>query len=289
MSCRTVLPATLLTDLLGLRVPLIARGPDATGAVQGVVADAQAAPAWAPSPALRWGESGKAALPGSLVPAASARAALQAQEAGAAAVVVPVAWLQTALAVLSIPVVADGIVDGRGLVQVLDQGAHGACLAPDAQPLAQVLAEAHRLWPIFAAASAELASPVCYAPEFERERTAPLVARLNAVLAEERTLARAAVHVPQLPPEWLRTTIAACAALRHSVRDLEAVACTRTLDGYATVLAAPAGERLALWQAGWQQVQRQWEKLAQSVFPQLDNASVLEEVFAHRTAVQAQA
>ncbi|WP_248424349.1 hypothetical protein, partial [Escherichia coli] len=72
MPYRTVLPATLLTDLLGLRVPLIAHGPDAIGAVQGVAADAQAAPAWGPSPALRWGDGDKA---GSLVPAASARAA----------------------------------------------------------------------------------------------------------------------------------------------------------------------------------------------------------------------
>ena len=109
----------------------------------------------------------------------SAWQALQAQEAGAAAVVVPADELPTALAVLGIPVVADGLADGRSLVQALDQGAHGGCLAADAQPLAHVLAEANRLWPMFAASSADLASPVCYAPEFERERNAPLVAQLK--------------------------------------------------------------------------------------------------------------
>ncbi len=287
MPYRTVLPATPLTDLLGLRVPLIAHGPDATGAVQGVAADAQAAPAWGPSPALRWGDGGKAALPGRLVPAASPRAALQAQEAGAAAVAVPVAWLQTALAVLSIPVVADGIVDGRGLVQALDQGAHGGRLAPDAQPLAQVLAEAHRLWPIFAASSAELASPVCYAPEFERERTAPLAAQLNAVLAEERTLARAALHLPQLPAGQLDTAVAACAALRSSVRELDAVACTRTLPLYASITQAPVAERLALWQHGLARVQTLWQHLAHTVLPHLDNAAALHALARQRAAATA--
>ena len=212
-----------------------------------------------------------------------ARAAGSEAEAGAAAVVVPADELPTALAVLGIPVVADGLADGRSLVQALDQGAHGGCLAAAAQPLAHVLAEANRLWPMFAASSADLASPVCYAPEFERERNAPLVAQLNAVLAQERTLARAAVHIPQLGADHLRTTLAACAALRQSVRALEAVACTRSLDWYTAVRHAPASDRLALWQAQWQQVQNQWEKMAKTLIPLMDNAIVLESVYAQRS------
>ncbi|VUZ26157.1 Uncharacterised protein [uncultured Comamonas sp.] len=284
MSRRTVLPATALTDLLGRHVPLIARAPD--GAVQGVDWDAQGAPVWTPCPALRWAAEGGAGHAGAktIVPAASPWAALQAQETGAAAVAIPAAGLQAALAVSSIPVVVDGLADGRGLVQALDQGAHGGCLAPDAQPLAQVLAEAHRLWPIFAAASAELASPVCYAPEFERERTAPLAAWLNAVLAEERTLARAAIHVPQLPAPQRDATLAACAALRSSVRDLDAVACTRTLPLYATITQAPVAERLALWQHGLAQVQILWQQLAHTVLPHLDSAAALHALARQRAA-----
>lgn len=289
MPCRTALPATSLSDLLGRRIPLIAEAPDATGAVQGVKWDAPGAPVLVPCPALRWSGARKTWPPGTraIAPAASPRAALQVQEAGAAAVAVPLAWLQAALAVLSIPVVADGIVDGRGLVQALDQGAHGGCLAPDAQPLAQVLAEADRLWPIFAASSAELASPVCYAPEFERERNAPLAAQLNAVLAEERTLARAAVHVPQLPDGQLDAALAACAALRRSVRELDAVACTRTLPLYATITQAPEAERLALWQHGLAQVQTLWQHLAHTVLPHLDNAADLYALARQRAAATA--
>ena len=106
---------------------------------------------------------------------------------------------------------------------------------------------------------------------------------LNAVLAQERTLARAAVHIPQLGADHLRTTLAACAALRQSVRALEAVACTRSLDWYTAVRHAPASDRLALWQAQWQQVQNQWEKMAKTLIPLMDNASVLESVYAQRS------
>lgn len=281
MSCRTVLPATALTDLLGRDIPLIAPAPDATGAVQGLVQgvdwDAQGAPVWTPCAALHWAVQGTAGRAGAktIVPAASPWAALQAQESGAAAVIIPAVGLQAALAVLSIPVAVDSLTDGRGLAQALDQGAHGGCLAPDAQPLAQVLAEAQRLWPIFAAASADLASPVCYAPQFERERTAPLAAQLNAVLAEERTLARAAIHVPQLPAAQRDAALAACAALRRSVRDLDAVACTRTLALYSAITQAPQAQRLALWQHGLGQVQIRWQQLAHAVLPQLDDAATL--------------
>lgn len=284
MSRPSVLPATPLSDLLGRRVPLIAAAAEGAAPVQGVDGDAQGQPVWVACPAVQW--STLAALPGAhhkvIVHADTAAQALQAQEAGAAAVVVPLPALSMALAVLSIPVVVGDLLDGRGLVQALDQGAQGGCLAPQAPALEEVLAQANRLWPIFAASSAQLASPVCYAPEFERERNAPLVAQLNAVLAQERTLARAAVHVPQCDAKQLNTTIAACAALRQSVRDLEALACTRTLALYTTVVQAPVAARALLWQAGLQQVKNQWENLAKTVFPQMDNAHVLEGICALR-------
>ena len=285
MSCPTVLPATDFSELLGRRVPVVAAPSGDATVVHGVGWAAHGEPVWQACLGLHWHSvevthQKKHQL---IAQARSAWQALQAQEAGAAAVVVPADELPTALAVLGIPVVADGLADGRSLVQALDQGAHGGCLAAAAQPLAHVLAEANRLWPMFAASSAELASPVCYAPEFERERNAPLVAQLNAVLAQERTLARAAVHIPQLGADHLRTTLAACAALRQSVRALEAVACTRSLDWYTAVRHAPASDRLALWQAQWQQVQNQWEKMAKTLIPLMDNASVLESVYAQRS------
>lgn len=290
MFCPSVLPATPFSDLLGRRVPLIAAAAGDGALVQGVDRDGDGRPVWVACPAVHW--SSLAAVPFArgkvIVHASTAVQALQAQEAGAAAVVVPAPVLPTALAVLSIPVVADALLDGRGLVQALDQGAQGGCLAPQAPALAEVLAQANRLWPIFAASSAELASPVCYAPEFERERNAPLVAQLNAVLAEERTLARAAVHIPQCDGEQLNTTLAVCAALRQSVCDLEAVACTRTLALYTTLVQAPVAERGALWQAGLQQVKIQWQNLAKTVFPQLDNAHVLEGAYALRMQAHGQ-
>ena len=285
MSCPTVLPATDFSELLGRRVPVVAAPSGDATVVHGVGWDANGGPVWQACLGLHW-HSVAVTHPKKhqlIAQARSAWQALQAQEAGAAAVVVPADELPTALAVLGIPVVADGLADGRSLVQALDLGAHGGCLAAAAQPLAHVLAEANRLWPMFAASSAELASPVCYAPEFERERNAPLVAQLNAVLAQERTLARAAVHIPQLGADHLRTTLAACVALRQSVRALEAVACTRSLDWYTAVRHAPASDRLALWQAQWQQVQNQWEKMAKTLIPLMDNASVLESVYAQRS------
>ena len=286
MSCPTVLPATDFSELLGRRVPVVAAPLGDATVVNGVGWDANGGPVWQACLGVQWHSAQTrpcAKRPWVLAQSRSAWQALHAQEAGAAAVVVPADELPTALAVLGIPVVADGLADGRSLVQALDQGAHGGCLAAAAQPLAHVLAEANRLWPMFAASSAELASPVCYAPEFERERNAPLVAQLNAVLAQERTLARAAVHIPQLGADHLRTTLAACAALRQSVRALEAVACTRSLDWYTAVRHAPASDRLALWQAQWQQVQNQWEKMAKTLIPLMDNASVLESVYAQRS------
>ena len=285
MPCPTVLPATDFSELLGRRVPVVAAPLGDATVVHGVGWAAHGEPVWQACLGLHW-HSVEVIHPKKhqlIAQARSAWQALHAQEAGAAAVVVPADELPTALAVLGIPVVADGLADGRSLVQALDQGAHGGCLAAAAQPLAHVLAEANRLWPMFAASSADLASPVCYAPEFERERNAPLVAQLNAVLAQERTLARAAVHIPQLGADHLRTTLAACAALRQSVRALEAVACTRSLDWYTAVRHAPASDRLALWQAQWQQVQNQWEKMAKTLIPLMDNAIVLESVYAQRS------
>jgi hypothetical protein len=67
------------------------------------------------------------------------------------------------------------------------------------------------------------------------------------------------------------------------VRALEAVACTRSLDWYTAVRHAPASDRLALWQAQWQQVQNQWQKMEKTLIQQMDNASVLESVYAQRS------
>ena len=54
-----------------------------------------------------------------------------------------------------------------------------------------------------------------------------------------------------------------------------------TRSGRTVDLAA--SDRLALWQAQWQQVQNQWEKMAKTLIPLMDNASVLESVYAQRS------
>ena len=125
MSCPTVLPATDFSELLGRRVPVVAAPSGDATEVQGVGWDANGEPVWQACLGVQWHSAQTrpcAKRPWVLAQSRSAWQALQAQEAGAAAVVVPADELPTALAVLGIPVVADGLADGRSLVQALDQG-----------------------------------------------------------------------------------------------------------------------------------------------------------------------
>lgn len=278
MPQTTTLPETALCDLLDCRLPVLVATDDLAiyadavsagcyvfwqGAVlpqpplgqdlrAGQVPDAQAK-------ACLWAQPAAALPPRSVVAAASAWQALQAQEAGAAAVLVPAAALASTVAVVSCPVVVDAVLEGRELVRALDVGAQAGLLAPGAA-LDAVLAQANALWPMFAASQAELASPVCYAPEFERERNAPQVALLNGLLAAERALARAAVHVPDAAEAQAASHIAACALLRQAVREMDAVPCTQTAPSYAALLALPDVERLSAWQQDVQQLQTQWQQ-----------------------------
>ena len=80
-----------------------------------------------------------------------------------------------------------------------------AAVEPAARRLQRILAEAQALWPVVAATAApaiELASPVCYAAEFERERNAPVLARLNELLQAERAGVR--VFIAGLKPDMQR-------------------------------------------------------------------------------------
>ena len=275
MPVATALPETALCDLLGCRLPVLVTTDDLA-----IYADAASAGCYVfwrseglPQPpqgqdlragqavdmqAKAWLCAGPAALlpPRSVVAVATAWQALQAQEAGAAAVLVPGAALADAVAVVGCPVVVDAVVEGRTLVLALEAGAQAGLLAPGAA-LDAVLAQAQALWPMFAAPRAELASPVCYAPEFERERNAPQVAQLNQLLAAERALARAAVHIAG-GQAWAASCMAACALLRQAVRDLDAVPCTRTAQSYEQLLATPAAEWPAAWQYQRTAVQALW-------------------------------
>ena len=108
MPCPTVLPATDFSELLGRRVPVVAAPSGDATEVQGVGWDANGEPVWQACLGVQWHSAQTrpcAKRPWVLAQSRSAWQALQAQEAGAAAVVVPADELPTALAVLGIPVV----------------------------------------------------------------------------------------------------------------------------------------------------------------------------------------
>ncbi|MEN9321528.1 MAG: hypothetical protein RL039_1341, partial [Pseudomonadota bacterium] len=120
MPCPTVLPATDFSELLGRRVPVVAAPLGNATVVHGVGWDANGEPVWQACLGVQWHSAQTRPCekcPWVLAQSRSAWQALHAQEAGAAAVVVPADELPTALAVLGIPVVADGLADGRSLVQ----------------------------------------------------------------------------------------------------------------------------------------------------------------------------
>lgn len=119
----------------------------------------------------------------------------------------------------------------------------------------------------------EYASPVCYAPQFERERDEQLAARLNELLEAERAGARITLESARaLQPdqEALRPLIEAihddevkwCGMLLRALRSLGAQPSSRTGDFYQRAMAVQdLGERLAFLNRGQGWVARKVREL----------------------------
>jgi len=119
----------------------------------------------------------------------------------------------------------------------------------------------------------EYASPVCYAPQFERQRDDALAVRLNELLEAERAGARITLESARaLQPdqEALRPLIEAihddevkwCGMLLRALRSLGAQPSSRTGDFYQRAMAVQdLGERLAFLNRGQGWVARKVREL----------------------------
>lgn len=246
----------------------------------------------------------------------SVRAALAAQRAGAHALIAqgveagghghgrqPLAeLLAEVLALAELPVAAaGGLADGQDVARVLAAGAQAAVLgtaflaplesfahgqheqheqrvgATGAGALVRQLAQdaaAHLA--LLKPPLVEYASPVCYAPEFERQRDAQLADRLNALLEAERAAAWVALEAAQaLAPDGpARASLEAlhddaarwCGVLLRALQSLDAWPSPRTGGLYEQAAAATGlHERLALLREHQSEVVQALDALLQTL------------------------
>ena len=169
-----------------------------------------------------------------------------------------------------------------------------AAVEPAARRLQRILAEAQALWPVVAATAApaiELASPVCYAAEFERERNAPVLARLNELLQAERAGVRVTVHTAdQMQPGEARALVQDihrdevkwCVMLTSAIRALDGTPCTGTGAFHEQAMAiADLRERLAFLNRGQGWVAKKLRELLPLVDDPAIRAGLTEMLHAH--------
>lgn len=116
--------------------------------------------------------------------------------------------------------------------------------------------EWHRLYP----PEIELSSPVCYAPEVERERNAALITHLNELLEAERAGVRVTVQtLAQVQDQATRSLIEAvhrdevqwCSMLLHAIRAIGGKSSNRTGEFFQKAMEIPdVSERLAFLNRG---------------------------------------
>ncbi|WP_091572261.1 nitronate monooxygenase [Oryzisolibacter propanilivorax] len=126
----------------------------------------------------------------------------------------------------------------------------------------------------------EYASPVCYAPEFQRQRDEHLATQLQELLEAERAGARVALETGRAVPQGdapLRTLVESiqhdeahwCGVLLRALRRLGAQPGTRTGDFYGKAMAvADLRERMALLNRGQGWVARRVRELLQELEPE---------------------
>ncbi len=122
----------------------------------------------------------------------------------------------------------------------------------------------------------EYSSPVCYAPEFDRQRDQQLATQLNELLEAERAGARVTLETARALPggDALRALVDAihddevrwCGMLLRALRSLDAQPSTRTGDFYGRAMAIEdVRERLAFLNRGQGWVARRVRELLQGL------------------------
>ena len=126
----------------------------------------------------------------------------------------------------------------------------------------------------------ERASPVCYAADFERDRTDAIVARLDELLEAERAGARVTRETaPHVQDAAIRDVVEAihrdevkwCVMLTRAIRNLERMPGTRTGSFYEKAMAIEdLGARLAFLNRG-----QGWVvKKVRELLPLVDDAAI---------------
>ncbi|WP_313076284.1 DUF6306 domain-containing protein [Melaminivora sp.] len=224
----------------------------------------------------------------------SARQALDAQRAGAQALLLAdapaaaSALLTEVLALAEVPVAATSPADGaaaarrlhlgaQAVVVALPGGAPGEAPGPALQALGRQAASHLQL--LAEEPGVEYASPVCYAPEFQRQRDAALAAQLDELLAAERAGARVTRESAHALPEgdpWRALLedihddeVQWCGVLLRALRSIGATPGTRTGDFYGRAMAVePLPERLAFLNRGQGWVARKVRELLADLDPE---------------------
>ncbi|WP_284465615.1 nitronate monooxygenase [Diaphorobacter nitroreducens] len=153
-------------------------------------------------------------------------------------------------------------------------------IEPAGERLRRIAAEATAHLRLLNDTPVAVASPVCYAGDAERERHAPLIARLDELLEAERAGARVALRSrTETEDEALRALIDAihrdevkwCGMLMRAIRTLEGTPGSRTGDFYDKAMAVPdLRERLAFLNRGQGWVAKKLREL----LPLVDDAGI---------------
>lgn len=159
---------------------------------------------------------------------------------------------------------------------------HITSVEPAGERVSRIVAEAARHWRLLEGEPVEVASPVCYAADVERDRHAPVIARLDELLEAERAGARVTLRsAAQAQDGEMRELIEAvhrdevqwCAMLMRAIRSLQGTPSSRTGAFYDKAMAfEKLDERLAFLNRGQGWVVKKLREL----LPMVDDAAIRE-------------
>ncbi|MEG0974731.1 MAG: nitronate monooxygenase [Comamonas sp.] len=157
---------------------------------------------------------------------------------------------------------------------------HISSIPSAAERMEDIMQSAQREWRRLHPPQVELSSPICYAPEFEHERNAELIKRLNELLEAERAGVRVTVQtLAQVQDPATRSLIDSvhrdevqwCTMLLHAIRTMDGKSSNRTGDFFEKAMAiADVGERLAFLNRGQGWV----AKKLREILPMVDDATL---------------
>lgn len=153
-------------------------------------------------------------------------------------------------------------------------------IEPAGERVQRIVAEAAQHWRLLEGTPVEVASPVCYAADVERERHAPVIARLDELLEAERAGARvtlrSAAHAQdgemrELIEAVHRDEVKWCAMLMRAIRSLQGTPSSRTGAFYDKAMAfEKLEERLAFLNRGQGWVVKRLREL----LPMVDDTAI---------------